>query len=273
MKFTSYLESLDDIQRVEMQANWQRCRELLVSGAQRQFALNLEAECHLCEAAWEAIRNIISGAISDAQTLQEALATAFRNYLLQSSPIGPPIPFPLGRALTKERYIDILKYQFSFNTRFEAEQFLDDLLIQSATVDSNRASLRGRMFGWNGRIMWATFDLLPDKSISGRDPFTQMAADADGIRGQLGLDPNEAGKDILLFVYNLPHGITPYFPTIAEAYAGDVWYWYFRPAGEFENWGYTMTWPSCPLATCPELIHEAITADNITDKVRLVKGI
>lgn len=274
MKFISYLESLDDAQRVEMLANWQRCRGLLVNtGSQRQFAFNLEAECNLCEAAWEAIRNLISGTIPDVQTLQNELTTLFRNYLLQSSIIPPPIPRPLGKAITKERYIEILKHQFSFNSKFEEEQFFTDLLSRYATVDSNRIQLSGKILGWDGRIMWATFDLLPDGSISGRDPFVQMATDADGIRCQLGLDPNDEHKDILLFVYNLPYGITAYFPTIAEAYAGDIWHWYFRPAGEFENWGYTMTWPSCPLPPRPELIHEAITADNIIDKVRLVKGI
>lgn len=246
---------------------------LIVNGAQRQFAINLEAESQLCKEAWEAVGAILSGAVLDAPSLQRTLTAAFRNFILKSNPIPPPAPSPLGRAVTKERYVEILREQFGFNTEDEKEQFLADLLESSATIDSHRMLLGGKLLCRSGRIMWATFDLLPDGSVSGRDPFTQMATDANGIRAQLGLDPNEAHMDMLIFVYNLPHGIAAHFPTIAEAYAGDEWYWYFRPAGEFENWGYTMTWPLSALSPCPEIIHQAITADNITDKVRLVKGV
>lgn len=121
--------------------------------------------------------------------------------------------------------------------------------------------------------MWATFDLLPDGSLSGRDPFLTGPHDANGIRARLGLvsSREEKRKDLLLFVYNLPDGVRAFFPTIAEAYAGGDWLWYFRPATATDRYGRTMPWPDSKHPPSPEVVHEPITGNNLVEKIRVAR--
>ena len=101
-----------------------------------------------------------------------------------------------------------------------------------------------------------------------------MPNDARDIRAQLGLDlgldQDERG-DLLLFEYALPDGITARFPTIADAYAGDTWLWFFRPARRGEPYGKTLPWPGCPNAPCPELVHESIKGNTLTNRIRTAR--
>jgi hypothetical protein len=83
-------------------------------GSQRQFAINLEAECMLCEACWQTIQGIISSGIAEVSILQAELTQACRNHTLQSELIAHPIPALLGRAVTKEVFADVLRDQFVF---------------------------------------------------------------------------------------------------------------------------------------------------------------
>jgi len=270
--FVEFLESSSEGQRIEMTAHWQNCCILLrLTGPQRQFVINFDAECRLGRKAWEGIRIVVSTGFTVAKELQKELAREFRKHLLASDAITLPVPAPLGRAVTKERYLEIMREQFGFNSQDEEDQFVSDLFSNAATTESNRTLLRGKLLARHGRVMWATFDVV-NGTTTGEDPFAQIANDADGIRAQLGLDPNETGLDLLLFVYRLPDDAIARFPTLAEAYAGDDWSWYFRPSGKDESWGLTMTWPSCQLPPCPEIVHEPIKSDNLTDKIRIVRG-
>jgi hypothetical protein len=241
--------------------------------AQRQFVLNLDADCHLCEAAWETIREVLLRDIPTAADLQTALRDACRRHMLQGDPIVVPFPASLGRAVTRDAFADVMRYQFVFNTAGEEDQFMDDLLEPRATAADNRAQLGGKLLARGGRVMWATFDYEAGTSTFGPDPFAGIRPEADAVRAHLGLSTNDAGKDLLLFVYTLPAGVTPRFPTIAEAYAGDDWSYYFRPARDGERWGYTMTWNVTPSPTPrPELVHEPVTGDNLVEKIRVAEG-
>ncbi len=115
--------------------------------------------------------------------------------------------------------------------------------------------------------MWATFN--PADMLG--DPFAAMPMEADGIRARLGLSRNEMGLDILLFVYALPPGIEPLFPTMADAYAGQPWTWYFRPSLPGEAWGRTMTWEG-EEPSSPEVVHAPLTGAVLEDKIRIIKS-
>lgn len=274
LNLTLFWETLPDPERAKAESDWQRCREMLTSagGAQRQFAINLEVEYILCEACWQTIHHIVSSNIMEVRVLQIELTRACRNHTLQSQSIAPPIPTSFGRAVTKELFADVLRDQFGFSSVTEEEQFMFDLLRRAATLDSNRAQLRGKLMAKAKRVMWATFEADKDGILTNSNPFDSMPDNADGIRARLGLSMNDKGKDLLLFVYNLPGGTEAHYPTIAEAYAGDTWTWYFRPALESERWGRTMTWDSCPDPPLPEIVHETIACSNLVEKIREIKG-
>ena len=154
-----------------------------------------------------------------------------------------------------------------FDTDDEKVQFMADLLDTGATAAFTRDQLRGRLLAKEDYyVMWATFD----HENPGGDPFAQMPDEAHAIRAQLGLDPNDSG-DMLLFVYTLPGGTPARFPTICDAYAGDAWLRYFRPALPSDTCGWTMTWDAGEEPPCPEVVHEPVTGDTLTEPLRIAK--
>jgi len=166
----------------------------------------------------------------------------------------------------------LLKEQNVFNSDSEAEQLQNDLLDPGANVDTVREHLEGIFISRPGRVAWATFDVGRDRSPSGLDPFGSMALEADVIRARLGLSTNDKGKDLLLFVYELPSHMIARYPTIADAYAGDEWPYYFRPSLEGERWGMTMPWDGCGMPPCPEIVHEAVNVASLRDRIRVARG-
>lgn len=276
MRFSDFLDTLSAAEGGRLKSAWDASSVTLshAGAAQRQFAINFEADCHLCEAAWETVRLVVLRGIPTASELQTDLRDAFRRHMLQGDVVGAPFLAPLGRAVTREAFVEVLKEQFSFNTRSEEEQFMDDLLRAGVTPADNRAQLGGALLARGGRVMWGTFAYDAATSSFGRDPFAGMPPDADGIRACLGLSKNDAGRDLLLFVYTLPAAVAARFPTIAEAYAGDEWFYYFRPALGGDPWGYTMTWDLLPPpAPRPEVVHEAVASDNLVETVRVARGL
>jgi len=268
LTFEAFLQGLsDENERNAVRARWEPCADKLdENGAQRQFVFNFDAEPRLPEAAWQSIKQAIMDGSLDAPSLQRALTLACRAHTLAGDPLPPPKPSPLGRAVTEERFVEILRDQYAFSTDDQKEQFMLDLLRPNATPASNRAQLRNKFLAPENRVMWAAFD----GKHPGNDPFAQMSNDARSIRAQLGLDQDERG-DLLLFEYALPDGITARFPTIADAYAGDTWLWFFRPARRGEPYGKTLPWPGCPNAPCPELVHESIKGNTLTNRIRTAR--
>jgi hypothetical protein len=115
--------------------------------------------------------------------------------------------------------------------------------------------------------MWATFS---EADPSG-DPFTALPDHARGIRMRLGLDANDHG-DMVLLDYSLPAGTEPLYPTIADAYAGQLWPAQFRPARDSDTCGRTMPLPDDPDARPqPEVIHRRITGATLEAPIRIAK--
>ena len=272
MNFDDFTRELGDGSRSEVTQGWASCRLLFSDKAHhRQFVINLEAECRLPHEAWEAACRVVIQGITDGAGLQRAFAGVFRLHTLRGGPVTLPPLVPLGRAVTLPLFMRMLKAQFGFSSDFEAEQLLNDLLNPKASTNTVRETLEGMLLGTAGRPMWATFDVDVAARPSGRNPFDNMPADADGIREMLGLSKNDKGKDLLLFVYGLPEGVAALYPTIADAYAGDEWAYYFRPSLEGESWGMTMPW-SEEASPRPEIVHEAVKADSLSDRIRIVRG-
>ncbi|HKP14002.1 MAG TPA: hypothetical protein VJZ91_17910, partial [Blastocatellia bacterium] len=60
MRFTEYLAPISEPEQEILLSHWEKCRMALsqVGGPQHQFVLNFDAECRLCQDAWEKIHEI-----------------------------------------------------------------------------------------------------------------------------------------------------------------------------------------------------------------------
>lgn len=273
MTFEDFLSGLEKVLRDDIDLGWESCR-LLFADTQHhwQFIINFRAESRLPAEAWEAACRVILQRLTNPADLQRALTGVFRSHTLGGDSVCSPAPAPLGRAVTLPLFMMLLKEQNVFNSDSEAEQLRNDLLDPGANADTVREALEGIFISRPGRAAWATFDVGRDRSPSGRDPFGSMALEADVIRARLGLSPNDMGKDLLLFVYELPSHMIARYPTMADAYAGDEWPYYFRPSPEGERWGMTMPWDGCGMPPCPEVVHEAVNAACLRDRIRVARG-
>jgi hypothetical protein len=119
-------------------------------------------------------------------------------------------------------------------------------------------------------VMWSTF--APD----GGRPFDGLQRSARHLRATFGLTQVDADAPLLLLEYILPDGVVPRLPTVVEAYAGDEWLYYFRPATEVEiEDGYSRTYVWDELARRehtgrPEVVHEPVTGHVLTSEIEEV---
>ena len=205
----------------------------------------------------------ILSAGDDPKRLCDNLLPVFQRRTLQGGTIHKPWPAVYGRAVTPGTLTDTLaKY---YKRRRSAERFVARLPRWSDRVVRKRLERKCLA----NYTMWATFDLRD----SSQDPFAALFPDADAIRIRLGLNRDEAEKkkDLLLFVYRLPRGVHPYFPTIADGYASPTWAMRFLPARDGCRCGFTWPWKEDE-TPAPEVVHKRITDRTLEIAVRVAKG-
>jgi hypothetical protein len=126
---------------------------------------------------------------------------------------------------------------------------------------------RCRNYALGKYLMWSTFAIEGDP----QNPFEGIPASVEAIRGVLGLDPNERYKPLLLIIYTLPPDVVPLFPTIAEAYAGVLWNYFFTPAPTTAVCGLTLPWPEyANMPPRPEVVHKVILGEQLAAPIRRV---
>ncbi len=213
---------------------------------------SLNSESRLLPEAWETVFDALLTINPDeANRIQRALAIAFRKWILKGPPITTFDPKSFGKAITLEYFCRLLVEKGYFGSVKTARRNIRNVLHHTQEVISQR----WRHYDLGKYLMWSTF------STGGRqeDPFDGFPDSADGIRGVLGLDPNEKSQPILLMVYSLPPHVVARFPTIAEAYAGDKWNYFFTPAPHDAHYGVTLPWPEYQdRSPRPEVVHEII---------------
>ncbi len=146
--------------------------------------------------------------------------------------LNPRWPTILGRVISEERlhlnFFEVNRRSFSFPQ--EAGSVLDALITEPIEVARERyGSYRLGQY-----LMWSTFD-----PGYGHRPFEGISDDPQRIRGILGLEPGRS-EPLFVLEYTLPNHVVPAFPTIADAYAGWVWPYYFSPAPAGEPHGWTI---------------------------------
>jgi hypothetical protein len=122
---------------------------------------------------------------------------------------------------------------------------------------------------WEGRILgcyqfWSTFE------VSGVRPFATAPPSLDEILCVLGLMQSGDGP-YLVVEFKLPAVGEAHIPTFCDAYAGDFWSRYFRPAPPGAKWGRTMPTDACSdQKGRPEVVNKAITTDSLCFPLRYV---
>jgi len=259
------MASLDDVLSsypVRDQLNLQTKLSLLeerTSGQRAHDSLRLEVR--LSTDGWRTILDAALLAEDTAVGVMKAVRDSSRAHLLDGQTIKRSAAQEYGRAVTKYRFESTLRKAnatLAAVGKRQVEREVRNLLNRDWNISRRR--WKDRALG--NFLMWCTF------SPAGGPAFKGFKKKKDSIRRVLGLDPNDEGKPLLLLFYELPATILPQYPTIADAYSGDEWPFFFRPSKLTDSWGSTLAWPDFADVTKPrpEAVHAVILGSCLTRK-------
>lgn len=231
------------------------------SGVGFHVVNNLRVESRLTIDIMKEFLGAIILVAPDVEQIKKTYIDKCREHILKGGRIPKPWPIFYGRAVTPKRFYHTMMGLGYFTSETEARRFFRNLLFKPIHIIKRR--LRNMYLG--NFLMWATFNA---NNLDG-DPFINLPVDADGIRGRLGLDRNEKGEDLFLFIYKLPINIEPLFPTIADG----QWFAQFHPAPQNKNCGLTMPWTEFEEnKPVPEVVHKPIKGVCLTEPIKRVLG-
>lgn len=216
---------------------------------------------HLLQAIMMACREIATNSISFNWNGCSAVYCELR---------GLPIPLLKDHLMCKvfpfQEMVDRIQRVHAIAAHSEADRVIADQLEKAPqTVIGPTSSYREVPIG--NFFNWATFN--PKSSRSAPFPFqpTVKKQSRNQIAGTLGLPKNMIHKKggLIALCYNLPLSTIPRKPSIAHAYAGPSWNYYFRPnstrnrKGVQKKWGLTVPWEGCKNPPQPEVVHELVS--------------
>jgi hypothetical protein len=168
-----------------------------------------------------------------------------------------------GRAVSLDYFCRLFVETGNFGSVQSAKRNIRTALFKSETITAKR----WRNYPLGKHLMWSTFST----GTNPQDPFQDLPNSAEAIRGSLGLDPNEGNKPLLLLIYTLPLGVIPLFPTVAEAYAGNQWNYFFTPSPTAAICGLTLPWPKyAHFAPRPEVVHKVLHGRQLAAPIKRV---
>lgn len=258
-RLTEVLTKRSDQQRQDVEAKLRILADQ--SATDRQGVLNFWNESRLPEGAWDDLIESLLQARHEPQSIRSAIRGTFRRWILHGPDTAHHSAPVFGRALTIEA---LAKTFYSLGYHGSINAALKDVTrMISKPVHVVRRRWRTRKLGLY--VMWSTLN------PSSASPFDGLPTSADRIRCILGLDRRERGQPLLLIEYVLPPNVEVRFPTVAEAYAGNEWLYYFRPSPEGEDHGWTMAWDECAHEpTRPEVVHEVVCGGQLSAPLREV---
>lgn len=232
------------------------------SALDRRAHINLGDETRVTEAAWNELIDSIVSTNADLAELRMSVRLWARNWLLKGDAARCGMRTIFGRATTIPALATILVNGGHFGSIAAATTHVQFMLSQK--VDVIRANWKSYELGRH--MMWATF------APGGGFPFDGFPTSCDQIRGLLGLSRSDIGTPLLLLQYVITSPTTARFPTVADAYAGDHWAYYFQPAVETEtNHGWTMTWDEYSgQPSRPEVVHDVVRGEVLVNQLRLI---
>jgi hypothetical protein len=263
-RFSSILRSIDRTEKklvtVKLSAF---AKQSSING---QFLKNLESENLVSDRIWRDLIRAILDSPAESHKLSEAIRTSLRKNLFSGPPAKCSPNAIFGRATTSESLARSFAGQKYFGS------FSAALSHVRAMKRSQLSNLREkwRHYSLASFVMWSTFD------PGGGRPFQGIARSARYLRALYGLPADDADGPLLLLEYILPDDVTAKIPTIVEAYAGDEWLYYFRPAGQFEmDEGHSRTYVWDELARKgasgrPEVVHKPVTGYVLVNNIEEV---
>ncbi len=237
-----------------------RLDELLKKGVGQQAKRNIYDERLVDNGEWDVLTRSIVAAPSTYEGVTAAIRQIMREHKLQGKEADHPPGVTFGRAATELSIAQTLHGQAALGTLESAIYHVG--LYKRVPVTILKKRWRNILIGRH--VMWSTFE------PSGGDPFAFAPTPpmAKEIGPVLGLPEETRFQPLLLLRYELPSTIKPRIPRITEAYAGDVWVYYFRPADAEDierGFGRTYVWDSHAgtHAGRPEIVHEPLSGEHL----------
>jgi hypothetical protein len=232
------------------------------SGIGRSAADNMYLESRLPEAAWDALFGALLSVGADPGEIRDAITNATRAWTLNGPAVAHAHPVTLGRAVTAVRFC---QQQLVSSGRYSSISSARRALTYLLGKPPSSVARIWRSIDLGVYLMWSTFN-----SAFGSRPFDSLPPSATIIRGRIGLSKNQRGA-LLILEYTLPSHVSQRFPTIADAYAGTEWNYFFRPAPPTALYGLTMPWLEFELEEpCPEVVHKVVSTVQLSSPLKLV---
>lgn len=228
-----------------------------------QASINLQSETRISTVLWRKLVAAVLSADNNAASIRSAIKSVFRAEILQGPKARCSRSTIFGRAVTAGRLARCFVANGDFASPAAAKSHIRSM--HRKPLDYICRSWSGLQLG--RYVMWSTLD------TSGRRPFENLDEPARRIMGLLGLDRIEESQPLILLEYRLPLEVTPKFPRIVEAYAGDDWIYYFRPAPPSEQkHGWTLPWDEVSSEKPrPEVVHNPITGATLAAPLKEVR--
>jgi len=243
------------------------CLSLLetASAVAEKAVINIRSEERMPEEFWLDFIDSIILANPDVSECKMAIVNTCRRWILSGVDAATGGTRAYGRAVETEKFAFFLHAEYIAGVSHlpfyrVLEQIAGVIGVPAEACRIWADVPLGRF------LMWSTFD----QDRAGGDPFVGTPRTATGTCGLLGL-PKRFKQPLLLFTYQIPKSITPKVPTIADAYAGEDWNYYFqvtpsRLDGTPPPWGLTVPWYEYRhWPPKPELVHEPVEGRYLTD--------
>lgn len=228
-----------------------------------QAVRNIWKDTRVNDATWESLIQTLCAQPKNADAIAQACSAAFARDILQAQEIHIPSCAVFARAVRWDVFVRFLRDlpELAMLTDAEASHRLQRVL--SRGVSEVLAELGDIPLGrW---LCWSTFDAF------GNRPLQAFSESTLALQANLGLDSSYPHKAVVTFEYRLPSNAKARFPTVAEAYAGAAWNYYFCPAHSHEECGFTLPWPDIGGAKRRrEVVHELPRVSDLVHPIGLV---
>ena len=194
--------------------------------------------------------------------LRLAVRDTLRRHILQGPPITCPHPALYGRVVSRAKLAEDMCRIGHFTSKHHASIMINRALAMKPGVIARK----WRRYHLAQYVQWSTFQMPP------KDPFDGIRRRAYDLRAYLGLDRGSSRPPLIQLVYGLPKSIVPKFPTVAEAYSGDVWPYYFRLAPASLPHGVVAAWDArAEKAPRPETVHAPIRGEHLVGSMEEIR--
>jgi hypothetical protein len=221
-----------------------RLSALGTTGAGKQAIRNIESEHQFLGLGWHYLFDAMKAVDPTPDSITRFTAFAFQNFTLTGPELTKCIDLQstiFGRIMRSE--------QLAENCAKTTKQ---SVAISSGNIAKRRKLPKNVKLG--SYHMWSTF--IPGST----EPFSGLPSDSKHFCCRLGLEFD--GKSWVKMRYTLPLAAPPRVATIADAYAGTDWNYYFCVCPRNEPFGRTMPCNDCKHETgAYECVHEVITSD------------